>query len=163
MEKQKKQVVSMRLNAADLERVKEIARLLKVRESDVYRFAIKTTLTKLAPIYDAEMRGRDLLPAFIEMCAELTNHFELDADSLDRLINGDLTDQRQRVEKDDIRLLAMLGMPEQYLLIKLRELVHKPAEHMGMSALIRRYFYDKYSRAEPALEAGNQPEAASTQ
>lgn len=153
MEKHKKQVVSMRLNSTDLGRVKEIARRLKVRESDVYRFAIKTTLSKLAPFYDVEMRGKDLLPIFIEMCAELTGYFDLDADSLDRLINGDLVDPCKRVEKDDIRLLSMLGMPEQYIYIKLRELGSKPVEHKGMSTLVRQYLYDKYSHKEPALEA----------
>lgn len=153
MEKQKKQVVSMRLNATDLGRIKEIARRLRARESDVYRFAIKTTLAKLAPFYDIEMRsGRDLLPIFIEMCAELTSYFELDADSLDRLINGDLIDPNKRVAKDDIRLLSMLGMPEQYLHLKLRELAQKPVEHTGMSTLIRQYFQEKYSQAEATLE-----------
>jgi hypothetical protein len=153
MEKHKKQVVSMRLNATDLGRVKEIARRLKVRESDVYRFAIKTTLTKLAPFYDVEMRGKDLLPIFIEMCSELTGYFDLDAESLDRLINGDLVDPGKRVEKDDIRLLSMLGMPEQYIYIKLRELGSKPVEHQGMSALVRQYLSEKYSYREPILEA----------
>ena len=157
MEKQKKQVVSMRLNGIDLGRVKEIARRLRVRESDVYRFAIKTTLAKLAPFYDVEMRGKDLLPVFIEMCSELTSYFELDADSLDRLINGDLADPGKRVDRDDIRLLSMLGMPEQYLFIKLRELAHKPFEHMGMSAMIREYFQEKYSRKELALEPVLEP------
>jgi hypothetical protein len=153
MENHKKQVVSMRLNGTDLGRVKEIARRLKVRESDIYRFAIKTTLTKLAPFYDAEMRGKDLLPIFIELCAELTGYFDLDAESLDRLINGDLSDPGKRVEKDDIRLLSMLGMPEQYLYLKLRELANKPVEHKGMPALLRQYLYEKYSHKEPLLEA----------
>lgn len=153
MEKQKKQVVSMRLNTTDLGRIKEIARRLRVRESDVYRFAIKTTLTKLAPFYDIEMRGgRDLLPIFVEMCAELTSYFELDADSLDRLINGELVDPGKRVAKDDIRLLSMLGMPEQYLHLKLRELAQKPVEHTGMSTLIQQYFQEKYSQGERSLE-----------
>jgi len=153
METHKKQVVSMRLNAADLGRVKEIARRLKVRESDVYRFAIKTTLGKLAPFYDGEMRGKDLLPIFIEMCAELTTYFDLDTDNLDRLINGDLVDPAKRVEKDDIRLLSMLGMPEQYIYLKLRELANKPMEHKGMSSMVRQYLYDKYSYKEPLLES----------
>lgn len=152
MEKHKKQVVSMRLNATDLGRIKEIARRLKVRESDVYRFAIKTTLTKLAPFYDTEMRGKDLLPIFIEICAELTGYFDLDTDSLDRLINGDLSDPGKRVDKDDIRLLSMLGMPEQYIYVKLRELANKPVEHKGTSALVRQYLFEKYSYKEPALD-----------
>lgn len=153
METHKKQVVSMRLNGADLTRVKEIAKRLKVRESDVYRFAIKTTLTKLSPFYDVEMRGKDLLPIFIEMCAELTTYFDLDTESLDRLINGDLSDPHKRVEKDDIRLLSMLGMPEQYVYLKLRELANKPVEHKGMSSLVRQYLYEKYSHRDPALES----------
>ena len=141
-----KQLVSVRLNGADLSRVKHIAQRLHVRESDVIRFAIKSMLNKLAPLHDGHLTGCDLLPAFIELGAELTSYFELDSAQLGAIINDNLHGAHKRVDAEDIALLSMLSLPEHYLYIKLRELSKLPVEAVGVTATLRQYLYEKYTR-----------------
>lgn len=141
-----KQLVSIRLNGVDLARVKNIAQRLRVRESDVMRFAIKSMLAKLAPLHDGQLAGSDLLPAFIELGAELTSYFELDSTQLGEIINENVHGTRKSVDTEDIALLAMLSLPEHYLYIKLRELSKLPVEAVGVSASLRQYLYEKYTR-----------------
>lgn len=141
-----KQLVSVRLNGVDHARIKYIAQRLRVRESDVIRFAIKSMLVKLAPLHDGQLAGSDLLPAFIELGAELTSYFELDSAQLGAILNENVHDARKRVDAEDIALLSMLSLPEHYLYIKLRELSKLPVEAAGVSASLRQYLYDKYTR-----------------
>src|SRR3974390_3106905 len=75
----RKQAVSIRLGSADIRKVKRLAKRLGVRDSDVIRFAIKSTLNRVAPLCDPEIRGPSLVPMFVETGAELIQHFELDA------------------------------------------------------------------------------------
>lgn len=141
-----KQLVSVRLNGVDLSRVKHIAQRLRVRESDVIRFAIKSMLAKLAPLHDGQLAGSDLLPAFIELGAELTSYFELDSAQLGAIINENVHGAHKRVDAEDIALLAMLSLPEHYLYLKLRELSKLPVEAAGVTASLRQYLYEKYTR-----------------
>ena len=62
----RKQAVSIRMNGSDVRKVKKLAIRLGVRDSDVIRFAVKSTLAKLGPLYDAEVQGRNLVPVFVE-------------------------------------------------------------------------------------------------
>lgn len=142
-----KQLVSVRLNGTDLARIKQIARRLQVRESELIRFAVKSTLTKLTPLHDSNLAGSDLLPAFIEMGAEITNYFELDSAQLNGIINDKLRTPGKRVDDEDIALLAMLALPEHYLYMRLREVSPLPVEAVGVSASLRQYLYDKYVRS----------------
>lgn len=140
----KKQVVSIRLSNYDLVKVKEIARQVRARESEIYRFAIKSMLTRLAPLHDGSLCGKELLPMVIEICSELTNSFDIDLKILDEMINKGVEHPHQRVEKDDLQLLMMLGMPEQYIYLKLKNLVKHPLEPIGMSSAVRQYLFEKY-------------------
>lgn len=144
----KKQNVSVRLNVSDLVKIKEIAKRLHVRESDVFRFAIKATLTKLIPLHDHEVKGSDLVPAFIECGTELTNYFDLDTVRLESIFNEGLADPDKRVDSDDIELLAMAGIKENYIYMKLKELASRQRSPMGPSALLRQHLYEKYVHEE---------------
>ena len=70
----RKQAVSIRLSAADLRNVKKLSRRLGVRYSDVIRYAVKSTLAKLGPLFDSEVRGRNLVPVFVEAGNELVRY-----------------------------------------------------------------------------------------
>ncbi|MFO0705220.1 MAG: hypothetical protein U0412_00045 [Nitrospira sp.] len=109
----RKRAVSMRLSAADLRKIKCIAQRLGVRESDVIRFAVKTTLTRLSLLSDPAIRGRSLLPLFIDPTKELAAHFDLDATKLNDLINSGIEDDTRRVPLDDLHGIAMNGVPGQ--------------------------------------------------
>ena len=139
----RKHAVSIRLGESDLRNIKRVASRLAVRDSDIIRFAIKSMLNRISPLCDEAISGRHLVPVLIESGDELIRHFELDAYRLERIINEGATDD-SRVDRNDIALLAMNGLREQYLLMRLKDTsaaTHEPASN-GRS--LRAYLYDKY-------------------
>jgi hypothetical protein len=150
-----KQLVSVRLTTTDLVRIKRIAVRLGVRDSDVIRFALKTMLSKLAPLHNESLSGKDLLPVFVELGAELTDYFEIDSAQLDGIINNGIADASKRVQPEDLQLLCMAGMPEHYMYARLRELVKTPIESIGVAAALRLYLYEKYAQHAPRHNARN--------
>jgi hypothetical protein len=138
----RKQAVSIRMNTADIGKVKRLAQRLGVRDSDVIRFAVKCMLARLGPLYDQEVRGRNLVPVFVEQGAELLRFFELDAVRLEAIIN-DGVDPARRVDRDDIALLALTSGQEPYAALMLSELNQR--SRVGeLSDSLRQYLYDKY-------------------
>jgi hypothetical protein len=140
---QRKQAVSIRLGESDIRNIKRVARRLGVRDSDIIRFAIKSTLNRLAPLCDSAIRGRNLVPVLVESGDELIRYFELDAFRLEGIINGNVDEGRQ-VERDDVALLAMSGLREEYLVMRLKDGNGVPADPATPGRSLRRYLYDKY-------------------
>jgi hypothetical protein len=140
---QRKQAVSIRLGEGDVRNIKRIAQRLGVRDSDIIRFAIKSMLSRIAPLCDDAIRGRNLVPVLVESGDELIRYFELDAYRLDSIIN-EQTGPATRVDRDDIALLAMSGLREQYLVMRMQDGHAVPAESSIPSRSLRNYLYDKY-------------------
>jgi hypothetical protein len=140
---QRKQAVSIRLGESDLRNVKRVAKRLGVRDSDIIRFAIKSTLNRIAPLCDSAIRGRNLVPVLVESGDELIRYFELDAFRLESIINAQAEDGRQ-VDRDDIALLAMSGLREEYLVMRLTDGNGSSADTASQGRSLRRYLYDKY-------------------
>jgi hypothetical protein len=117
-----------------------------VRDSDVIRFAVKSMLARLGPLYDPEAHGRNLVPVFVESGAELLRFFEIDASRLESIINGGV-DIERRVDRDDIALLALTGTQEPYAALKLSELdrtERRERTAAELSESLRQYLYAKY-------------------
>lgn len=134
------------MNGSDVRRVKKLAARLGVRDSDVIRFAVKSMLAKLGPLYDSEVHGRNLVPVFVESGAELLRFFEIDAAKLETIINNGVEAER-RVERDDIALLALTSAQEPYAALKLSELEQNERPRRGPAELLeslREYLYAKY-------------------
>lgn len=177
----RKQAVSIRMNAADIRNVKKLAKRLGVRDSDVIRFAVKVMLGRLAPLHDLQVRGKSLVPVFVESGTDIFRHFELDALRLDSIIN-DGADDDARVEHDDIQLIAMSGIQQSYARLRLSSIgsggygnghgngngngsgfstagrAGKPGEEEELGNSLRRYLYEKYvyrnnGGQRPPLEA----------
>jgi hypothetical protein len=147
----RKQAVSIRMNAADVRKVKRLASRLGVRDSDVIRFAVKNMLAKLGPLYDPEAHGRNLVPVFVESGAELLRFFDIDASKLESIINNGVEVDR-RVERDDIALLALTGAQEPYAALKLSELDRTERRRQTTAELsesLRQYLYAKYVYRPP--------------
>jgi hypothetical protein len=140
---QRKQAVSIRLGEGDIRNIKRIAKRLGVRDSDIIRFAIKSALSRIAPLCDPGIRGRNLVPVLVESGDELIRYFELDAFRLEGIINENVETGRQ-VERDDIALLAMSGLREQYLVMRLKEGSGTPPGPAPEDRSLRGYLYDKY-------------------
>jgi hypothetical protein len=132
----RKQAVSIRMTRSDVRQVKRLAERLGVRDSDVIRFAIKSMLTRLAPLPDPEVNGRALVPVFVELGAELMRHFEIDAARLADIINHGAETHR-RVDAEDIQLIALSGQHGSYLKVQLAGL--RRQSDTATSALPERY------------------------
>ena len=139
---QRKQAVSIRLGESDIRNIKRIAKRLGVRDSDIIRFAIRSTLGRIAPLCDQAIRGRNLVPVLVESGDELIRYFELDAFRLETIINDQVEEGRQ-VDRDDIALLAMSGLRDEYLVMRLRD-GDTPEDANGKARSLRGYLYDKY-------------------
>jgi len=156
----RKRAVSFRLAASDVRQIKTIAARLGARDSDVARFALKLLLSRVAPIADADVRGRRLLPAFIEVGEELIRHFELDVARLKSIINDGASGD-QRVDESDIVLLAMSASGGSYVAMQLEEY----AKSSGSLEGLRGYLYDKYvhrQRTAPPCRSRRGPMAAAS-
>ena len=109
---QRKQAVSIRLGGSDLRNIKRVAQRLGVRDSDIIRFAVKSMLSRISPLCDEAITGRNLVPVLVESGDELIRHFEFDVYRLDRIIN-ERAEEDARVDRDDVALLAMNGLRDQ--------------------------------------------------
>ncbi len=143
MSEQRKQAVSIRLGASDVRKIKRVAERLAVRDSDVIRFALKSMLNRIAPLCDAEIRGRSLVPVFVEGGCDLIAHFELDAFRLESIINEGVNDERL-VDHDDLVLLAMSGSQQAYLKLRLGSVNGPNGEIEATGESLRHYLYAKY-------------------
>jgi hypothetical protein len=140
---QRKQAVSIRLGEGDVRNIKRMAQRLGVRDSDIIRFAVKSMLSRIAPLCDDAIRGRNLVPVLVESGDELIRFFELDAYRLDSIIN-EQAGASTRVDRDDIALLAMSGLREQYLVMRMQDGTALPHEAATPGRSLRNYLYDKY-------------------
>ena len=156
----RKQAVSIRMNSTDVRKVKKLASRLGVRDSDVIRYAVKSMLARLGPLYDPEAHGRNLVPVFVESGADLLRFFEIDAARLETIINGGV-DIERRVDRDDIALLALTGTQEPYAALKLSELDRTERRERSAAELsesLRQYLYAKYVyRAIPEPHLPREP------
>jgi hypothetical protein len=164
----RKQAVSIRMSRSDLRHVKRLAERLGARDSDIIRFAIKLMLARLSPLQDPSVRGRSLVPIFLESGPDLMRHFELDAGRLTTIINEGVEPER-RVESDDIQLIAMSAIQRSYVKLRVAGLRRAqgteatglngasgrspmnggssgqdPAEDDPLAHSLRDYLYEKY-------------------
>ncbi len=156
---QRKQAVSIRLGESDLRNIKRMAGRLGVRDSDIIRFAIKSMLHRISPLCDDGITGRNLVPVLVESGDELIRHFEFDSYRLERIIN-ERAQEDARVDHDDIALLAMNGLREHYLLMRLNDNNGAPIDAGGQARSLRAYLYDKYVyRNDEGKQAESRPAA----
>jgi hypothetical protein len=146
----RKQAVSLRVSVSDLRKVKKLAQRLDVRDSDVIRFALKTMLARLAALCDNSVRGRALVPLFIEAGGDLFHHFDIDGTRLEEIVNGGAT-KEQAVESEDLHRIAIAGLQQNYAKLRLSKLppdqagVHEePPLDDPLERLLRGYLYAKY-------------------
>ncbi len=143
MIEQRKQAISIRLGGGDLRNVKRMAKRLGVRDSDIIRYAIKSMLGRVAPLCDEGIAGRSLVPVLVESGDELIRHFELDAYRLDAIIN-EHAEADARVDRDDLAMLAMSGLREHYLVMRMNHGNWNGSDSGAPARSLRNYLYDKY-------------------
>ena len=139
-----KRTVSLRLNESDLAKLKEISTRLGVKESDLLRFTVKQSLSKLMAFRDKDAKGVDLIPALIECGSELTHYLELDSSDLERIVNSDLLDQHKKVDPEDLDILVSAGLGAPYMTYKNNALRRVSSHNNRMISSLRDYLYEKY-------------------
>lgn len=140
----KKQCVSVRLKPKDVEKIDYIAKRLGVRNSDVIRYAIKSTLTQLINLQNPECRGYRLLPTFIQNANELNHHLDLDTDRLEEIFNEGVPEE-EKLSRSDIELVAMCGLPPHHLQLRIEELLGTSADLDELPFIVEEYLINKYS------------------
>ena len=105
----KKQVVSVRLEPADIRRTKTIAKRLQASESEVVRFALRQLFKRLGPLHNGVAHGLHLLPLFLEYGTELIEHFNVDATQVEQILNRGVRSSEEAVDSNDVALLATLA------------------------------------------------------
>tara|TARA_R110002073_G_scaffold794_12_gene5807 strand:- start:86 stop:595 length:510 start_codon:yes stop_codon:yes gene_type:complete len=138
-----KRSISLRMNQSDYDRIRTIAKRMRTRESDVFRFLLRLALAQVAPLDNGRNAGAELLPAFVNFPVELANHFELDAERIQRVIN-DGADPENAVDEHDIELLAMAGQSHRYLALRISELTGEDIGADDVLPAMRRYLERKY-------------------
>jgi len=136
--------ISVRLSETEQKKIKATAEKLQVRNSDVVRYAIRSTLTQLSAFHNPESSGVALLPTMIEYCNELNRHFDLDADKLNEIIN---TKTSQLVARNDIELLALCGMPVEIIQKRFFQVTGIEIGHNEVYQFMKNYLTDKYRQA----------------
>jgi hypothetical protein len=151
--KSRKSAISVRIGAADVRNVKAVAKRLGVRDSDVFRYAVKSSLEQLGPLGDPNVHGRHLLPVFVEAGPTLLRFFDLDAARLVEIVNAGVEDPEALVAREDLTLLSMAVTQQGYALVKLNELREEapslPPETQTLVEALREYLYDKYVFRSP--------------
>lgn len=136
--------ISVRLNFMDIQKIKELAVRLGIRESDLFRFSVKSMLEKLFRLNDKNVRGADLIPLWLECGDFLMDNFELDSTKLDEIFNQNLTEIDHRIDSDDIELMAMSKLNPIYMVKKLSALCDKQIDPKCANDIFRKYLYSKY-------------------
>ncbi len=139
--------ISVRLSETERKKIKAIAEKLQVRNSDVVRYAIRTTLTRLSAFHNPEFNGTTLLPTMIEYCNELNRHFDLDADKLDNIINAKTSEPDMQVARNDIELLALCGMPVEIIQERFRQVTGIKLKNNEVYQFMKKYLVEKYQLA----------------
>jgi len=140
-----KQIISLRLVDSDRAAVQAIASRLFVRESDIYRFAINYLLNRFGCLFDESCTGSDLLPAMLEIRAEINHTLGLKRHQLEKIINGNNLHPDKYVAMSDIELLLM---PQHILKQRLMKLDDAPKAHTDVESWLKLYLTEKYNLLE---------------
>ena len=136
-----KHIVSLRIINSDRAAVQAIASRLFVRESDVYRFSINFMLNRFQCLFDDACTGSDLLPALLEIRAEINHSLGLKRNQLEKIINGSNINPEKYVAMCDIELLLL---PYHLLKQRLSKLDGTFRGHLDAEVWLKAYLTDKY-------------------
>ncbi len=136
-----KQMISLRLVESDRAAIQAIAARLFVRESDIYRFAINYMLNRFSCLFDQSCTGSDLLPALLDIRAEINHTLGLKRHQLEKIINGSNLHPDKYVAMSDVELLLM---PQHLLKQRLMKIDDTPRGNLGVEEWLKTYLSDKY-------------------
>ncbi len=138
---ERKNIVSMRLADGDRTAVQAIAERLYIRESDVYRFAVKQLLSNMEAFLSPSHSGCDLLPLLLECREDLILHLGLKKNQLYNILNSGETNPEKYVSMSDVELLILPNASIRQQLMKLQD---PPEKNIDTESWLKYYFAEKY-------------------
>jgi len=151
-----KKNISVRLGVADLRRVKEIANRLDVKESEIFRYAVKSLSTRLLPLLNRQLCGVSMLVALLESGEDLLRYFEFDTQQLYKLISVGVPEGQRRVDIEDIEMLTIAVINPDYLAAQVSERIGGNIEPALAFEALRQYLFRKYQVRQYAVENGEE-------
>jgi len=136
--------ISVRLTFMDIQRIKELSTRLGIRESDLFRFSVKNILEKLVLLNDKNVKGADLIPIWLECGDFLMEHFDLDSSKLNEIFNANVVQPEQRIDIEDIELMAMSKLNPIYMIKRLTTICKRQIDPSAANDVFREYLYKKY-------------------
>ncbi len=140
-----KQMISLRLVESDRAAIQAIAARLFVRESDIYRFAINYMLNRFSCLFDPTCTGSDLIPALLDVRAEINHTLGLKRHQLEKIINGNNRHPDKYVAMSDIELLLM---PKHLLKQRLMKMDDAPRGNLSTEEWLKEYLNNKYNLSD---------------
>lgn len=141
---QRKRNISVRLSSSDIKKVKEISQRLGVKESELFRFSIKSMLTKLMPLSDHALAGADLIPTWLACGNDLLTYFDIDVDKLDEIFNATDKESQEKVDELDLDLMVLAHLNQHYAVKKLSDICGSQIEPANVNRMLHEYLYGKY-------------------
>lgn len=142
-----KKNISVRLTDADLRSLKSLSQKLSIKESDLFRFAVKSALHRLMPLMPRDIHGIEFLLALLDCGQEVLKYFEFDTHQLDKMINQQGAGE-EKVYIEDIELVVISVINPDYLGKRLVELGHTVDLQGNIPQQLRQYLETKYARTE---------------
>jgi hypothetical protein len=151
MAREAKEMVAIRLTPVARRKIKAVAARLRIKESDMLRFAIDIALQHLEPLSDQVKEGAEIMAPIIEHGSLFVRSLEMDVAEVDRILNGDLENPALRVETPDVEM-ALSGRQNSGYVDWWKERVTAPPAIDSRALETKTYLYEKY--VEPALSEG---------
>ena len=143
-----KRSVSIRINTSDYGRVKWLARQLRAKESDVFRFLLRSGLESVAPMYDSTRRTQAAIVSMLTTLGpELAQHFKLDPKRLQEWAAELTAGTGLEIAAEDLELLQMLPVSADFVRMRLAALTGAAAQGEDVRQALASYLVKKYSTA----------------
>ena len=95
------------------------------------------------PLMHSDLKGPDFIVALLDCGQELMKYFEFDAHQIDKIVNHGVSNS-DCVSMEDIELVAIAGVNENYLAKRLSELGETVESRDKVLEVLRNYLVKKY-------------------
>ncbi len=140
----KKTNVSFRITHSDTKKIKRISNRLGIKESEFFRFMVRSTLNQLMLLQDSEVKGVRLLPSVLDIARDLVLMLDFDPDRFDQLLNSGLQLGQRGVDYKDLELLVLAMTNSPCAVFTLSELSEQQVDQNNLTEHLKSYFYKKY-------------------
>ena len=105
---------------------------------------MRRSLKTVGPLYQNDTRRSEIIDVLMEDNGELISEFNLDTDKIGQLFDQVCAQDRERLDEDDLELLAMVNMPEKFLALRLSEILGHKIEPADIMTTLDKYLENKY-------------------